>query len=172
MRYKILPVEEVLEKYDYLPRVLAIRLTGHEDEDLQQIGRIKVFTSYKSHYDGSSHPRTFFWNAARIAMIDELRRRTLRHQREGTPLDESWMGPDDDNPADQVDHWSLRDQMRDLIKSLPTGRQKLIIIFLYYKGYNQKEVAQMLRVSEGTVSLDRQKALRFMRERLEGQNLA
>lgn len=163
MRYAVKSVEEVLKAYDYLPGAIAVKLTGHRDEDLEQIARIKLFQSY-GHFDGSSHPRTFYFNTARVAMIDELRRRTLRKHREGVELDEAWQMQDESqNPERMVRHWVLEDVTRKLIATLPTERMKKIIQYHFFDELKGKDIARKLGVSEATVTLDRQKALRLMK---------
>jgi RNA polymerase sigma factor for flagellar operon FliA len=102
--------------------------------------------------------------AARLG-IDDRSLRSLRAARAFGPTQSEGLPEhtpsSDPSPEDLVANWQCFTRMLDLAEKLP-AQQKFVMQECYVKDHSQREVADMLGVSEGRVSQIHAKAVRFI----------
>ena len=148
--------------YDELSGVLfsiCLRYMGNEDDakDVFQEGFVKVLDSLKSfRFDGS------FEGWAKRVMVNMA----LTHLRKRKPIADVEMENSEDVAYDQdvLSKMGADDLMR-LISELPDGYREVFSLFAI-EGYSHKEIAEMLRISEGNSKLRMNRARKMLQVRV------
>jgi RNA polymerase sigma factor (sigma-70 family) len=136
-----------------------------EAEDMLQEGFIKVFSNINSfRFEGSLEG----W-IKRIIINTSVNhyRDNLKHDFRSSldNIDEKYMALEDTNGDQEPDNTPSREELLKLINELPDGYR---IVFNLYaiEGFNHKEIAQMLNVTESTSKTQLFKARRVLKNKI------
>ena len=147
-----------LSNYDSVLRVLVL-VTGDRERavDATQEAFIKAYAKWSRIRDYDSPAgwvRRIAINASRDSIRSERRRR--RREQASQPVE----------PASQTDRFVSESFARDLLQDLPR-RQREVATFFYVDDRSVNEIAEILRLSEGTVKFHLSQARDRLRQRLE-----
>lgn len=141
---------------DFSPALFGICLKIVKDskvaEDVLQESFSKIWKNIDSYDDNKGSFFTWVLNITRNTAIDELRslKRTPTFEAEN----ETSLFKSGDNNTTKTNHIGLDD----IIETLPKN-EKIIIEYLFYKGYTQQEVSDEFNIPLGTVKSRSRKAL-------------
>lgn len=130
-----------------------------EQEDLFQETLFAIWRALPS-FRGECSERTFAFRIGHNRGISHLRRR-----RPDVPLDAARDVPDP--AADPALHASLesrRDRLLAAVRTLPDGQRQAVLLVL--EGFGQREIAEMLGVTENNVAVRLSRAREGLRQRL------
>jgi RNA polymerase sigma-70 factor, ECF subfamily len=163
---------------------LCYRFTGNgaDAEDLSQDVFLKVHRNLNNFDSSKGSFQTWLATLARNLLVDHFRR--SRQERATDSLDANWEGSDDESPslstriedggpsphASAVSHQTAAIVQQALTQLSPELREAVILRDL--QDFDYKEIAQVLRVPEGTVKsrISRGRAeLASLLERMKGQ---
>ncbi len=163
---------------------LCYRFTGNgaDAEDLSQDVFLKVHRNLENFDSAKGSFQTWLTTLARNLLVDHFRR--SRQERATDSLDANWEGSDDESPslstriedggpsphASAVSHQTAAIVQQALTQLSPELREAVILRDL--QDFDYKEIAQVLRVPEGTVKsrISRGRAeLARLLERMKGQ---
>lgn len=104
------------------------------------------------------------FNFIRKRMIRNMKEDELRHDLAGELADF------DDHTANTLNYHFLLEHINQLISQLPP-RQKQVLELRKLEGYSLKEIAEMLGLSLKTVEAHLTASLKFLKEKLQSENL-
>ncbi|MDK2910712.1 MAG: hypothetical protein PWR20_2280 [Bacteroidales bacterium] len=135
----------------------------NEAEDLLQEAFVKIFTSLKN-YRGEG-PLGAWLN--RIVINTALSRFRKEKQSITVEMDEIPDIADEDSPDDLFTQLSKNhcQQILQFIQELPTGYRQVFNLYIF-EGYNHKEIAQLLGITESTSRTQLHKAKLLLKERI------
>lgn len=153
---------QLVERYAGQARRLAYAILGHADDadDAAQDGFLAALKSIER-YDPA---RPFGpWLLRIVANAAADRRRRLRvRATEAIPADSPTGEPPPDRLADQN---AFRAVLNAALAKLP-ARQRIAVVLFDMEGYSHREIAEVVKVPEGTVRSDVFHARRALREAL------
>jgi len=137
----------------------AYLLTGDRDraEDLLQTALTKTYVAWPRIRD--------------VASIEGYVRRTM------TTTATSWWRRHRERPSaalpergvDQLGNQLERDALWEHVRALP-AKQRAVLVLRYYEGLSEGEIAELMRISRGTVKSHTSRALAALRRRLEEES--
>ncbi len=155
---------------EFGPRLRAIvrsrcpREAGIEPEEVEQEVRIRVWQAFQGE-NAIDHPASYLYRAAMNVIVDLLRRRKARPDRDGQTLDTlAQEAHEDAGPAGAVAGEQFAVALRLAVQSLPERRRQPVQLHL--QGFGFAEVAQLLQVSDATARNLIYRGMDELRERL------
>jgi RNA polymerase sigma-70 factor (ECF subfamily) len=156
--------QELVEKYKQKVYYMALDMTGnhHDAEDLSQEVFIKVFASIKD-FRGDSKLSSWLYRIAMNTCIDKTRRKRLKL----VELDEKVVEKPSagGNPQRELEARSTQKQIDQALQKLPP-RQRCIFAMRHYNEMMLREIAEVLKISEGTVKAQLFRAIRRLQKDL------
>jgi RNA polymerase sigma-70 factor (ECF subfamily) len=156
--------QELVEKYKQKVYYMALDMTGnhHDAEDLSQEVFIKVFGAIKD-FRGDSKLSSWLYRIAMNTCIDKTRRKRLKL----VELDErvAEKPSSDDDPQRALEARSTQKQIDKALQKLPP-RQRCIFVMRHYNEMMLREIAENLKISEGTVKAQLFRAVRRLQKEL------
>ena len=156
--------QELVEKYKHKVFYMALDMTGnhHDAEDLSQEVFMKVFTAIKD-FRGEAKLSSWLYRIAMNTCIDKTRRKHLKL----VDIDERVyeQATTARNPEQQLHARATQDQIEQALQKLPP-RQRLIFTMRHYNELMLKEIAESLRISEGTVKAQLFRAIQRLQKEL------
>jgi RNA polymerase sigma-70 factor (ECF subfamily) len=150
--------------YDNYSTVLfgIVRKIVHSEElaeDVLQDAFVKIWKNIDA-YDASKGTLfTWLLNVARNTAIDKIRSQNYKNTTSIQPLDNHVSMLDvQSNTQTQVEHIGL-----DKVVNTLKPEQKIIIDYIYFKGFTQAEVAEALNIPLGTVKTRVKSAINHLR---------
>lgn len=160
---------ELAERYSTpIFRLSLGYLHSKEDaEDMVQEIFVKVYNSLDS-FHGDSKFSTWLYRVAVNSCLNEIAKNKRRDifTKFGDNMSRIFnLGGDTKNPEEQVIADETMIKVRKAIESLPE-KQQTAFILQKYKELSQKEIAEIMRISEGAVEQHLIRAKNFLRKRL------
>jgi RNA polymerase sigma-70 factor (ECF subfamily) len=153
-----------VEKYKQKVYYMALDMTGnhHDAEDLSQEVFIKVFGAIKD-FRGDSKLSSWLYRIAMNTCIDKTRRKRLKL----VELDErvAEKPSSGDNPQRAMEARSTQKQIDQALQKLPP-RQRCIFVMRHYNEMMLREIAENLKISEGTVKAQLFRAVHRLQKEL------
>lgn len=153
-------MKELYDNYGGALYHQILKIVNHDEKarELLQDVFVRVWNKIDSYDEKASRPYTWMARIARNRAIDHLR--SARVSREGkTDSLPDFVGKDGNLKAEQfVDHIGL-DKVLDKLDS----DHRIIIDYLYFKGYSQSEAAEVLDIPLGTVKTRSRRAIQQLR---------
>lgn len=146
---------QLMERWQGPIQGLCTRMVGdsHRGEDLTQEVFARLYARRK-HYEPTGKFSTFLWRIALNICYDEIRRNKRRRERS---LDE----PDDDNLTVEFeaagttpDQRLVEDERADAVRRALgdlAEPYRVVVVLRHYEGLKFREIAEVLRIPEGTV---------------------
>jgi len=156
--------QELVEKYKQKVYYMALDMTRnhHDAEDLSQEVFIKVFASIKD-FRGESKLSSWLYRIAMNTCIDKTRRKRLKLvELDETVLEKPSVGG---NPQKAMESRSTQQQIERALRKLPP-RQRCIFVMRHYNELMLREIAEVLKISEGTVKAQLFRAIRRLQKEL------
>jgi RNA polymerase sigma-70 factor (ECF subfamily) len=165
-------LRELYHRYGGLAYGLALRILGDPGraEDVVQEAFMRVWTHAGSFDASRGSLRSWLLTSVRHRAIDYLRGRAARERQE---LELSAEVPSYGQGADpwrEVSESLEREAIRQALASLPP-EQRQVLELAYYGGYTQREIAEIVSVSLGTVKGRTRLALEKLSSYLQGRGL-
>lgn len=137
----------LVERYGLQARRVARSIlgVGEDADDAVQDGMIAAWRAI-ARYDPGRPFRPWLMRIVTNAALDLGRRRKVRQTGEIPDSAESSVVA----PDRATDHTLFREQLRDALADLPE-RQRVAVVLFDAEGYSHAEIAQVLKVPEGTV---------------------
>ena len=147
------------DKYSAALYGVALKIVKREElaEDVLQETFIKIWTSF-SQYD-SSKGRLFTWmlNICRNQAIDKIRSGAYRVGLKTQDIEDTNTANLAGSMQTQPDHIGIKEITEKLIPD-----QKIIIDMMYFEGFTQSEVAEVLNIPLGTVKTRARNAIKTL----------
>ena len=144
--------------------VVSLRYTRNEDEakDILQESFIKVFRSLAS-FRGES--KLYHW-IKKVVINTALNQHRNKHHL--VPVVELQAGNSVSDSSGTLSDYNWKDLLR-MVQELPQGCR---VIFNLYaiEGYNHREIAEMLEISEGTSKSQFSRARQLLQERIKKED--
>lgn len=163
---------ESKEGFDYLYENYSRALYGvihniipdeEKAQDILQDVFVKIWNNIQQYDSSKGRFYTWIFNIARNASIDKTRSKEFNKERKTNSIDNSVFAVNRSNwDTMQVDHIGLDK----IIQTLTPDQQNLLDL-IYFKGYTQAEVSEMLAMPLGTVKTKIRKIVLTLREKLE-----
>ncbi len=132
-------------------------------QDLLQDVFVKIWNNIEQYDASKGRFYTWIFNVARNASIDKTRSKEFNKDRKTSSIDNSVFAVNRSNwETTQVDHIGLDK----IIQTLTPDQQQLLDL-IYFKGFTQAEVSEMLDMPLGTVKTKIRKIVLTLRERIE-----
>lgn len=164
---------EAVERWlaEFGPRLRAIvrsrcpRELGVEADEVEQEVRIRVWQALTGEHR-IEHPASYLYRAAMNVIVDLLRRRRARPDRDGDALDTLTQHPTDadQEPAAVAAEGEFAAAVRAAVSALPERRRRPVQLHL--QGFGFAEVAQLLGLSDATARNLIYRGMDELRERL------
>jgi len=159
-------LRHVIERYQgrVFALIYGIVRDRHEVEDVAQEVFLKVFQRIAA-FDGRSQFYTWLYRVAANAAKDHVKKRS---RRPALPLDDGENLLDENHPAPQNEAAAAetRSVVRAAIDALPV-RYREVLAMREIEGLSYKEIAEVLRLSIGTVESRLHRARARLKRRLE-----
>jgi RNA polymerase sigma-70 factor (ECF subfamily) len=160
------------QRYGTLAYGLAVRILGDpaRAEDVVQESFMRVWTHAGSFDPSRGSLRSWLLTTVRHRSIDYLRGRAAKERQElelGAEVQAQGQGAD---PWREVSESLEREAIRQALASLPP-EQRQVVELAYYGGYTQREIAEIVSVSLGTVKGRTRLALEKLSSYLQGRGL-
>ncbi|MES2630141.1 MAG: sigma-70 family RNA polymerase sigma factor [Bacteroidota bacterium] len=155
------------ENYSRSIYAVVSNLIPDEDDaqDLLQEIFVKIWNNFSQYDDSKGRLYTWMLNIARNAAIDKTRSKDYKKDLKNQSLDYSVSAINGRNSSEQyVDHIGL-DKILDTLKE----DQRILVDYIYLKGYTQAEVADMLNIPLGTVKTRIRNAILTLRDKVVEQ---
>lgn len=165
-------LQKFVERHKKQVYFLSLSLTGnhHDAEDLSQEVFMKAFVSIKA-FRGDSKLNSWLHRIAVNAYLDQKAKRSFKLIKMSEPLDKE-TGFDlpstsqSGNPEKQLERRTLRAAIEKALDRL-SPRQKSVFVLRHYGELTMKEIAETLKVKEGTVKSALFIAVRRLQKHLE-----
>jgi len=163
--------EELVTMYRERLYSLAWQWTGNKDDalDLCQNAFIKLYHKLNTWKPGASI-FTWLYRVVINMAIDAQRKKSRRKQvsLDAVQADQTWEVPDTKlrHPSEDVDNKALQSDINHALTQLPK-RQKKAFILRQLHGLSIKQVAEMMKCSEGAVKAHMYQATRKLRTLLK-----
>lgn len=165
-------LQEFVERHKKQVYFLSLSLTGnqHDAEDLSQEVFMKAFISIKG-FRGDSKLNSWLHRITVNAYLDQKARRSFRLIRMSEPIDKE-LGPElqssdsSTDPEKQYERRTLRIAIEKAMEKL-SPRQRSVFVLRHYGELPLKEIAETLKVKEGTVKSALFIAVRRLQKHLE-----
>ena len=156
--------QELVEKYKQKVYYMALDMTGnhHDAEDLSQEVFIKVFGAIKD-FRGDSKLSSWLYRIAMNTCIDKTRRKRLKLVELDERVAEKPSSGDD--PQRAMEARSTQKQIDQALQKLPP-RQRCIFVMRHYNEMMLREIAENLKISEGTVKAQLFRAVHRLQKEL------
>ncbi len=155
---------------EFGPRLRAIvrarcpRDAGIDPDEVEQEVRIRVWQALSGEHR-IDHPASYLYRAAMNVIVDLLRRRRARPDRDGQTLDSlSEEVGETDGPVAAAASGEFAAALRLAVQSLPERRRQPVQLHL--QGFGFAEVAQLLQISDATARNLIYRGMEELRERL------
>jgi len=155
----------IVERYQdrIFSLIFGIVRDRHEVEDVAQEVFLKVFTRIHA-FDGRSRFYTWLYRVAANAAKDHVKHRS---RRPSVPLsEEAPISDGNAGPRAQAVSLERRRAVREAIAALPT-RYREVLTLRELEGFSYAEIAEILKLSIGTVESRIHRARARLRQRLE-----
>jgi RNA polymerase sigma-70 factor, ECF subfamily len=153
--------ELLYDNYSGVLYGIILKIVHSEElaEDVLQDAFVKIWKNIDA-YDASKGTLfTWILNVSRNTAIDKIRSQSFKSTSKIQPLDSNvGMVDKQFNTQAQVDHIGLNE----VVSSLKP-EQKIIIDYIYFKGFTQAEVAEELNIPLGTVKTRVKSAINHLR---------
>ncbi|MFQ6091066.1 MAG: RNA polymerase sigma factor [bacterium] len=163
---------ELVERYKKRAYYIALDLMGnHEDaEDISQEAFIKVYQSIGS-FRGDAQFSSWLYRILVNLCMSEKRKKTSKNiEYYGDSIPEEIHHVDDsdsqDHPEAVVRSRRIQEHIREALEKLPP-KQKAVFVLRHYQQLPIKEIARVMKLSEGTVKSHLFRTVRKLREFLE-----
>ena len=143
--------DTVRDLYAYVMTIVRDRQSA---EDVTHTAYERAYRKQSGYRERRGSQRAWLFGIARNAALDELRRR----KRTASLIDEI---PDDTSPA--VEDAVLRTVVRSALAGLD-GRDRELIALKFYAGLSNREIADVLGISESNAGTTLHRALKRLRE--------
>lgn len=148
---------ELVERYKKKIYYLSLDLTGnhHDAEDLSQEVFIKAFRSLKD-FRGEAKFNSWLYRIAVNTCISQRRKKslsamTLQHDFEGDETPQYFSdGKSAHNPENSAEAGLMQQHIENALQRL-TPRERSVFVLRHYNDLRLKEIAQVLKITEGTV---------------------
>lgn len=153
-------MEEILT--EYRPLVLSsarnVYINGYEREDLIQIGYLSVMKAIKSFDPSSDSFSSYVKNSVKNNFYYLIRGKA-RLNYEGALEDDILS---EENLEETVINCNQADRLKEALQKL-SDEDKMLIDFLFFKGYTLNKCAAILDSSKSTISRRKDKILGYLR---------
>lgn len=161
----MLDVSNVLTEYGpSLGRVVAAYASSSTDrDDLAQdiaLALVRALPRYR----GESSLRTYVLRIAHNCGV-----RTISRRRISLPLDEGEHGVSEPSPEQSVLAQQDAERLAQELRRLPLGMRQVVSLTL--EGLSQREIAEVLELTENVVSVRLHRARKHLRDRMPAQEL-
>ncbi len=138
---------------------LCTRMTGdrHRAEDLTQETFARLF-AHRKRYRPEARLSTFLWRMALNLCHDELRREARRGERSVTPGHAAEPADPAASPEKPLVDEERAQSVRQALQQLP-DHYRDVVVLRHYEGLKFREIADVLRIPEGTVKSRMSEAL-------------
>lgn len=153
--------EQLYDAYSPAMYGISIKIVGQADiaEDVVQEAFVKIWKNIASYSKKKGSIFTWMLNICRNAAIDKYRKLSKKRA-EPIHNEENIVSV---GKAHQSNQNINTIGIQDLVKVLPAEEQ-LVLEYLYFKGYTQKEASEELGIPLGTVKTRSRKAIRSLKE--------
>lgn len=140
----------------------AYRVTGNamDAEDVLQTVFLRLARREGDPLSGT--PGSYLHLAAINAALDLVRARTAARSTPLEAVEDRLAGGDDQDPERASETRELRDRLRRALAAL-SPRSAEMFVLRYFEGYGNREIARMLRTSQGVVAVMLHRARRALR---------
>jgi RNA polymerase sigma factor (sigma-70 family) len=151
------------QRYSAKMFMICLRYTKNreEAEDILQDGFVKLFGNIRQ-FNGAGSFEGWIRRIMVNTALEAIRKRKLEY----APDDISNLTNVHANESDALSKIALQDLLA-LIQELPTGCQLIFNLYVI-EGFNHKEIAEKLGVSEGTSKSQLARARQLLQEKLKG----
>lgn len=172
-------LSELYDRYGRLVFAVAFYIIGDQAtaEEITLDVFTRVWQKAETYDNNRARARVWLTSIARNRAIDVLRQRTTRQTRQN----ETWekvaaetghtANHPPENPEKIMDIATRREEIRAAVSQLP-AEQKQVVFLAYFKGYTQRQIAEMLNQPLGTVKTRTRLAMEKLRQMLEGEEMA
>ena len=139
---------------------LRFSRSGHEAEEILQEGFIKVFSALHQYRDEGSFEgwvRKIMVNTA----LQRYRKRASMHAVVSLDLTEELPVPEEDDVVTRL----TAKELLGMVQELPPAYRMVFNLYVF-EGYQHKEIASLLSISEGTSKSNLYDARRWLREKI------
>jgi len=139
---------------------LRFSRSGHEAEEILQEGFIKVFSALHQYRDEGSFEgwvRKIMVNTA----LQRYRKRASMHAVVSLDLTEELPVPEEDDVVTRL----TAKELLGMVQELPPAYRMVFNLYVF-EGYQHKEIASLLSISEGTSKSNLHDARRWLRDKI------
>jgi len=139
---------------------LRFSRSGHEAEEILQEGFIKVFSALHQYRDEGSFEgwvRKIMVNTA----LQRYRKRASMHAVVSLDLTEELPVPEDEDVVTRL----TAKELLGMVQELPPAYRMVFNLYVF-EGYQHKEIASLLSISEGTSKSNLHDARRWLRDKI------
>lgn len=157
--------EYLYDKYSAALYGVVLRIVRTEEiaEDVVQEAFVKIWKNISSYEKGKGTLFTWILNIARNTAIDKIRSQDFKQHSNIQDVDQNVsMVEQKTNVTLEIDHIGLEKYVL-LLKP----EHRLIVEYLYFKGYTQSEVSEELNIPLGTVKTRVKMAISHLRELID-----
>ena len=160
------------ELYDrYFRQVFGLAVAVIKDhaiaEEITQDVFLRVWAHAKLYQDDRAKVSVWLMRIARNRAIDALRGRKTHPEQQAIPLEQSHlpekMSPD--TPQTSLESDLEKERIQAAVAQLPDAQQHVIAL-MYFQGYTQQEIADLLKTPIGTIKTRARLAMLKLRELL------
>lgn len=157
-------------KSDWFSRTLRdkqSRLTRAIDRVEQQLGRVPEEIEIAEEMGlGLEEYRTLLGEVSHLGCVSL--NQTLDEYDEGRSFLDNLSDPDEPTPHDNVERLELTRELAEMLENL-SEKEQLVVSLYYYEELTQKEIAEVLGVTEGRVSQLHSQALARLKSRMSSR---
>lgn len=164
---------DLVGRYKKKVYYLAYDITGdhHEAEDISQEVFMKVYRSLKT-FRRDAKMSSWLHQITVNASIDSLRRKSVRHARSGSELDnveteENLLASGTHNldPVRTTESIQIQNRISQALQKI-SPRERIVFVMCHYNGLKLKETAEILNVTLGTVKSLLFRAIKKLRKEI------
>lgn len=140
---------------------------GGETEDLIQDAFLRAFRNISSFRAERASFRTWLYRIASNACLDSMRRRKTRrtHMEEFYLLDAEQVSARFTSPESLADTEQRQKLLREALTRLP-AKQRMALVLKHFDGLSIREIADVMKCTEGTVKRHLYRAVRRLRREI------
>jgi RNA polymerase sigma-70 factor (ECF subfamily) len=166
------------ELYDrYFRQVFGLALAVIKDralaEEITQDVFLRVWTNAKTYKEGQAKVSVWLMRIARNRAIDILRGRKAHPEQQRITLEQSRPSErtSHDTPQKALELTLQKERIQAAVAQLPEDQQHVVTL-MYFHGYTQQEIADLLKTPLGTVKTRARLAMLKLRELLQDEDVA